>query len=310
MELKTHFNKFTFLVPCAGSTKEMNFARKSLPKIIKLEPSEIIFGMNDPTNPEIVDIIDTICKSEHYTSYRYVKVKPDANWNFQLAHVVWSCIEKSSNDVICVINIDESVKPELLKGANYVGRNNTVMYSAQAVPYMEKYSDVFKRISHQINLWFEPEPFRRFTGVFWVYRPYFMNFMDKSYYMSIRNGMDATLFEKGELSEYNIIYSRKYSSTSLDIDHDALPQIQVLTGIWNYVHHIYDKRSKIIGHKRWAKLASLKTGTPWKYKGYIYAMKHFEDSLVQKASKKSKFDYIALWKSSSHEIAKLIDKIT
>ena len=251
----------------------------------------------------------TICKSEHYTSYRYIKVKSDANWKFQLAHVIWSCIDKSSNDILCVMNIDESLKPEMLKGANYVGKKNVVMYSAQGVPYMEKYSDVFKRIVHQINLWFEPEPFKRFTGVYWIYRPYFMDFMDKSYFMSIHNGTDMIIFDNAESSKYDVIYSRKYSHTLLDIDHDMLPKIQFLTGIWNFVHHIYDKRSKIIGHKRWAKLASIKTSTPYKYKGYIYAMKHSENTIVQKATKKSKNEYISLWKSSSHEIAKLIDSV-
>ena len=223
------------------------------------------------------------------------------------AHVL--CINKSSNDIICTINVDESVKSEILKGANYVGKKNIGVYSAQGVPYMGKYSDVFKRIVHQINLWLEPKPFKRFTGVYWIYRPYFMNFMDKSYYMSIQNGSDTAIFDKVESSKYDVIYSRKYSHTLLDIDHDMLPQIQFLTGIWNSVHHIYDKRSKIIDHKRWAKLASIKTSTPYKYKGYIYAMKHPENTIVQKAAKKSKNEYITSWKSSSHEITKLVDSV-
>ena len=133
--------------------------------------------------------------------------------------------------------------------------------------------------------------------------------MDESYYMSIHNGSDMAIFDKAESSKYNVIYSRKYSHTLLDIDHDLLPQIQFLTGIWNFVHHIYDKRSKIIGHKRWAKLASIKNITPYKYKGYIYAMKHSESTIVQKAAKNFKNEYILLWKSSSPEIAKLVDGV-
>ena len=56
--------------------------------------------------------------------------------------------------------------------------------------------------------------------------------MDESYYMSIHNGSDMAIFDKAESSKYNVIYSRKYSHTLLDIDHDLLPQIQFLTGIW------------------------------------------------------------------------------
>ena len=309
MKSKSHFNKFTFIIPFAGATKEIELAKKTIPKMIKLEPSEIIFGIDDDLDVKIIDKIDTICKSKHYTSYRYIKVKSDPNWKFQLAHVLWSCMNKSSNDIMCTINVDESVKPEILKGANYVGKKNIVVYSAQGVPYMGKYSDVFKRIIHQINLWFEPEPFKRYTGVYWIYRPYFLDFMDKSYYMSIHNGSDMAIFDKAESSKYDVIYSRKYSHTLLDIDHDLLPQIQFLIGMWNFVNHTYDKRSKIIGHKRWAKLASIKTSTPYKYKGYIYAMKHSENSIVQKAAKKSKNGYIALWKWPSSEIAKLVDSV-
>ena len=309
MKSKVHLNKFTFIVPFAGTTKEIDFAKKTIPKMIELEPSEIIFGIDDVLDLKTIDKIDTICKSKNYSSYRYIKVKFDANWKFQLAHVLWSCINKSSNDIICTINVDESVKPEILKGANYVGKKNIGVYSAQGVPYMGKYSDVFKRIVHQINLWLEPKPFKRFTGVYWIYRPYFMNFMDKSYYMSIQNGSDTAIFEKAESSKYDVIYSRKYSHTLLDIDHDILPQIQFLIGMWNFVNHTYDKRSKIIGHKRWAKLASIKTSTPYKYKGYIYAMKHPENTIVQKAAKKSKNEYVTSWKSSSHEITKLVDSV-
>ena len=41
----------------------------------------------------------------------------------------------------------------------------------------------------------------------------------------------------------------------------------------------------------------------------IYAMKHSENSIVQKAAKKSKNGYIALWKWPSSEIAKLVDSV-
>ena len=251
----------------------------------RLNPSEVLFGMDWGGGADSSPI-----HADMFKQSRVIRVKK-SGWNMQLAKVMWDCILESSNDIICVINIDELVNPILMEGAGVVGVDGVALHSAQARPCIKTFRDKIRHMGYEKHISTAPEPFENFTGVFWLYRPYILKTIDSAKYSKIHNGSDGFIFHHVRKSRYDIVYSRKFSHTMLDYDNNTLPWRQFHDGVWSYTHNWPCPGRILRNVKTRTWFYSIIKKHPYFYRGWIWARDNKGSHAVSIAQKESFYEW-------------------
>lgn len=217
---------FSIVIPIRGTVKELKFMEKSIPSAIRLNPDEIVFGVDDHN---ITEKIKDICKKYNFTRYTFVIVEKDDSWNFQLANVVWKCYKHAANDVILSFDVDSVLTSNVLLGLDNIGRDGVAVLSFTKKLLIKSIGDVIKYMTYRARV---KKSDYVFSGVYWVYRPYFFELIKQEDYKKIRNGVDTFLTDTVLASKYKIITRKEIGVKSLDIQNEDYPWRQFQTGIW------------------------------------------------------------------------------
>ena len=291
---------FSIIMPVLGTEKELKFAEKSIPAIINLHPNEILFGIDASEDNTLISTLDQICNKYRFSRQRYVVTKHDKNWNMPLSHIFWDCINASKNNKILIVNVDSLVLSPIMSGYDVVGTSNIAAHTAPAMHYAKTIRDKIKTycqkliISRMNDAW---------SGVIWIYRPYFLKCADFENYQKIYNGSDSFIIESIKNNQdYRYVHSRKFSNKSLDYENNDLYWRQFAKGIYWYAH-LKDEIKIDSGLLKYIvmllyrfpnvgmRLYSFIFIHPYFFKGYQWASKHKDHQIVQTAEKNSRAEW-------------------
>ncbi len=294
------YNNFSVIMPILGTEKELKFAEKTIPAIINLHPQEIIFGIDAPENQTLISVINQICNKHGFNGQRYVSTKHDKTWNMPLSHIIWDCINASKNDKILMLNVDSLVLPSAMTGYDAVGTLNIVAHSAPAIHNVQTIRDKIKTYCYDLIM---SKMTDAWSGVIWIYRPYFFECIDFENYQKIYNGNDTFIIECIKKNKnYRYDYSNKFSNQSLDYENNDLYWQQFSKGIYWYAHSGDDIKidSKLIKYALTLmhkfpnigiRFYSFMFVYPYLFKGYQWASKHNDHNIVQIARKSSRAEW-------------------
>ena len=287
-------NDFSIIMPIVGTEKELKFAEKSVPAIINFNPDEIIFGIDAPEDQNLISTLDQICNKNGFDRQRYVTAKHDKNWNMQLCHIIWNCVAASKNDKMFMTNVDSVVLSSIMTGYDIVGTSNIAAHTSPTLHYVKTIRDKIKAYCYKLlmnrmnNAW---------SGVFWIYRPYFLKCINLENYKKIYNGSDTFIFDSIKNDKnYKYVCGKEFNNKSLDYENNDLYWRQFSKGIYWYAQSrnemqinsrlikymiIFLRRFPNIGMRFYSWLFI----RPYFFKGYQWASKHNEHKIVQLAKK-------------------------
>ena len=136
--------KFSIVMAFRDTPRECKFAAKSIPSAIRMDPDELIIGVDAPADESFLAHIDSLCGELSFKNYKIVKVEHSDEWNSHLAHIIWECYNACKNDKIFAFDVDSVIRPTILKGYDMVGRDKNAVVS-----FTKKL--LIKRPSHMIR---------------------------------------------------------------------------------------------------------------------------------------------------------------
>ena len=225
---------FSIVVPFRDTPKERNFARKSLSSAVRLKPSEIVIGMDKPVAESTVKYVEGIFEELSFRDYTILQIPRSAEWNFQLANVVWHCHKSCKNDKILTYNIDSILKPAILKGYDIVGKNETAVVSFIHKLLIKNASGLIRNVFYRYRV---RNRSHVFTGNYWIWRPYYFEDVDVEGLKKIQNGIDTYMYKRiVDRGLHKIVTLKDIGAHALDIQNEDMPWRQFQDGIWLYAH--------------------------------------------------------------------------
>ena len=230
--MKNISNNFSVIVPVLGTKKELKFAEKTIPVIINLNPHEIIFGIDAPEDQTLISILDQICVKNGFNRQRYVATKHDKTWNMPLCRIMWDCINACKNDKTLIVNVDSLVLPSIMTGFGIVGTLNIAAHTSPAIHHVKTIRDRIKIYCYKLLM---NKMSDAWSGVIWIYKPYFFKCVDPENYCKIHNGSDIFIIDSIKKNKnYRYVHSRKFSNQSLDYENNDLYWRQFSKGVYWY----------------------------------------------------------------------------
>ena len=298
--MKNMYHDFSIIMPILGTKKELKFAEKTIPAIINLNPHEIIFGIDAPEDQILVSTLNKICNENGFNRQQYVTTKHNKNWNMPLCHIMWDCINACKNDKTLIVNVDSLVLAPIMTGFDVVGTLNIAAHTSPAIHYVKTIRDRIKVYCYKL---FMNKMSDAWSGVFWIYKPYFFECVDPENYCKIYNGSDTFIVDSIKKNKkYKYIHSRKFSNQSLDYENNDLYWSQFSKGIHWYANSrdAIQVDSRLIKYvlkllhkfpRIGIRLYSFLFKYPYLFKGYQWASKHKDHKIVQIARKNSSFEW-------------------
>jgi len=222
---------FTIILPIKGTDEEFKFMEKSIPSAVKINPDQILFGLDYPLKSHIATKIDQLMNKYNYSNYLIIPVKNDGSWNFQLSNVVWNLYKLSRNDIILSFDIDSILRKEVMLGLDKIGENKTALISFTKKLFVKTIGDLIRYFSYRMivknsDYWV--------SGVYWVYRPYFFDVINLSEYKKIRNGVDTYLWKRilSKDNDYTMITRKEKGVNAMSPQNNDLDWRQFQDGVW------------------------------------------------------------------------------
>jgi len=218
---------FSIVLPVKGTEKELGFLPKAIKSACKLNPDEIVFGLDDD---KLIPILTDLCCRNNFIDYTFVVSPNNGNWQFNLANVIWHCYKHCKHDRILSFDVDSKVTGNVLLGLDEIGTNDIAVLSFTKKLLIRGLRDVIKYAAYRARV-------RRsnyvFSGVYWIWRPYFFDSIKLEKYQRIKNGIDTFLTETIlEEKKYVIKTRKEIGVICMDIQNEDYPWRQFQVGIW------------------------------------------------------------------------------
>ena len=298
--------KFSVVVPLRSTPKEMELAKKSISSIVRLKPNEIVIGMDKPVAESVIKRIEIIFEEQSFMDYKILQIPRSAEWNFQLANVIWHCYKSCKNDKIWTCYIDATLRSEVLKGYDIVGKNEVAVVSFTYRLLIKNIGQLIRYAFYRYRVRIDSDVF---TGNYWMWRPYYFEDVDIEGLKKIQNGTDTYMYKRiVDRGLHKIVTLKDIGVDALDIQNEDMPWRQFQDGIWLYTHPeligtYYKKssfnriRSRIIRGMNRIMPFTVITRTvcyqyPWLLRGWRWARSHRYHETVQLASKLSHSEWM------------------
>lgn len=227
-------NDFTILLPIRGTEREKSFVERSVNSAIDLNPGEIIFALDDPSDEDIGVKITTICMEREFKDYKILELKRNEKWNFQLAYITVECYKTAKYDKILHFDIDSILRKEVMIGYDIVGKDNVAICSFTKKLLVRNLTELIRHTFYRLRV--RKDTFV-FSGVYWVFRPYYFKNIKEEEFMKIRNGIDTYMIDVILANKTHKIITRKEMGCNcLDIQNNDYPWRQFQDGVWWYSH--------------------------------------------------------------------------
>ena len=299
--------QFSIVMPFRDTPRERKFAEKSIPAAIKLNPSEIVIGVDAPTVKSFLDNIHNKCKQESFVRIKIMEVRRSNKWNFQLANVIWNCYKACSYDIILASDVDTTLLPTILRGYNMIsGHSENAVVSFTKRLLIKTPSDLIRHISYRLRIrvstW-------TFSGVYWLYRPSYFEDVDLKGMQSITNGIDTYMVGRiMSVGRHKIVTLKDIGSISMDYQNEDYPWRQFQDGIWYGANRKTFRRSRTSStgssaiRRTISRVLDLNPSLailikvmayqhPWLLRGYLWAIMHPKHTAVSVARDSTFYDW-------------------
>ena len=288
--------KFSIVMPFRDTPRERKFAEKSIPSAIALGPDELIIGVDAPAHESLLSLISDLCSKYGFSKYRALQVPRSKEWRFQLANIIWHCYKESRHDRILAFDVDSVLRPAVMRGLNEVGNNNAAIVSFTKKNLVDGLGGLVRYVSSRLRV--KRSSFV-FTGIYWIYRPYYFEDVDMDGMMSIGNGIDTHMVNRvTDLGRHKILMLKEIGVDCMDLQNEDYPWRQFQDGIWHYANKEQLKlrrdgpltRSDLLIHavkKRFPFLSVLARSAaywhPWFLRGWLWARRNSSHDAVVSA---------------------------
>lgn len=271
---------FTIVTAFKGARRELQYVTRSVTSMIRLQPKEIIFAMDENPPSEAVKLIHDTCNAAGFTRYMIIGYPVRAGWRLQLANTVFHAYMDARTDRILCCDIDTRLTKAVLIGRNIVGDKVALCSFTKRYP-VNGPGRLLRYIMYRINV-------RRrkwtFSGVYWIWkRSYFMN-VDEHRIARIRNGIDTFLVHSIKDKGWHDIVTRKeIGAVSMDRSSEDYDWAQFKLGLW------YGARKKGL---RYCLAVGLLYWHPGVIRGWLWARRNPERSESRYARDYSLTDWL------------------
>ena len=296
---------FSIVIAFRDTPRERDFARKSIPSAASLKPSEIIVGMDKPVAKSTIEYVEGIFEELSFRDYTILQVPRSAEWNFQLASVIWHCYKACKNNKVLAFDIDSVLRPDVLKGYNMIGENGNAVVSFTKKLLIENISDRIRYTSYRYRVRIRSNVF---SGIYWIWLPYYFEDIDIEEFQEIQNGIDTYMVKCIEdKGKHNVVTLKDIGVDCLDIQNEDIPWRQFQDGIWLFAHpevngachqktlfnsirgNIIRKLNRVMPFTALARTICYQH--PWMLRGWRWAKSHRDHEIVQMASEQSLLEW-------------------
>ena len=296
---------FSIVIAFRDTPRERDFARKSIPSAVSLKPSEIIVGMDKPVAKSTIEYVEGIFEELSFRDYTILQVPRSAEWNFQLANVIWHCYKTCKNNKVLAFDIDSVLRPDVLKGYNMIGENGNAVVSFTKKLLIENISDRIRYTSYRYRVRTRSNVF---SGIYWIWLPYYLEDIDIEEFQEIQNGIDTYMIKCiGDRGKHNVVMLKDIGVDCLDIQNEDIPWRQFQDGIWLFAHpevngayhqktlfnsirgNIIRKLNRVMPFTALARTICYQH--PWMLRGWWWAKSHRDHEIVQMASEQSLLEW-------------------
>lgn len=259
--------------------REREFARKSIPSAIALNPSELLVGIDDDHSAtDLADYIRSI--GGDFEGLRIVTVPRSTEWQFSLANVVWNCYKACNHDAVLGFDVDTILRPAVMKGRYLVGRESVAVVSFTKRLFCRTVGDYVRYATYRLAV-------RRssyvFAGTYWVWRPYYFAAVDRNGFSKIANGVDGyMLYAINRDGRYVVLTLKDIGAKSLDYENEFYPWRQFADGVYwgancrnSTVHRALGIANVIYKSATYNKWGTLR--------GYWWGLRNYNSSACQAA---------------------------
>ncbi len=268
--------RFSIVLPIRD---EVDLFIRTFPYMLKLGADEIVICLDDPPNKKVEDCIRNtqhnlethgFPKGRGRTDVKVLYVGKNPEWGFHQAHVRRVGYQEAQHDLIFTLDVDVVVRPGVLKGLAHIGKNNIALASFNKLLNLKGPIDFFRSIEHQVRSRILGR--RGFTGLYWLYRPWYLELMPESLVKAIGNGEDTLLlYQLSKQTKYHRIHFPEIGAYCLTPNQEDLPWRQFETGVWLA---IWDRKGRLLNNTQRMFLRSIMSGHPHLLRGYFWAKRN------------------------------------
>lgn len=287
-------HKWSIVIPCRDTVWDRWCIAQSLPSARRLNPNEIILGVDHPANHSFLDVLTKLDPD-----VRIMQVERHRTWKLHPAHVVYECFMAASYDRILQLNADTVALPGVMDGLRIVGPGHPLVSTLEKLTVDRPIKLLRQTVSRIYHIKQNPPPP---SGTYWIYRPDMITSKVAKKMRSIHNGFDTVLVEA---AGDDILTMRSYGGRVLGDTQYDIPWRQAQNGIWLRGHYARHPRYFIR-----AILVSIVMIHPWVAWGWIWADRHPSHPAVKKAANLDFNQYSMLGSSLISDIRNWSDKDT
>ena len=202
-----------------------------------------MIGVDAPAYKSFLDLISKMCADNSFTNYRVLAVPKSDKWNFQLANIIWHLYKECRNDCILAFDVDSVLRPTVLRGLDFIGQDNTAVVSFTKKLFVKTVGDAIRNFVYRLRV---KRSQMVFSGIYWIYRPYYFNNVNIDGMRAIQNGIDTHMIKQIDKSNtHKILTLKDIGVGCLDPQNEDYPWRQFQDGIWYYVNrHTWIKSKK------------------------------------------------------------------
>lgn len=253
---------FSAIVAFRDTPQECKFAEISLPAIVSLKPDELIVGVDEPASDSLIFHIRSLCGS--YDAVRIVEVPKSDAWGFQQAHVHWHCYRECKHDRILLFDIDLILRDAVLGGLYLIGKDNIACVSYTKRALIKTLQDRIRYVFQRLRVRTTHDTF---SGLYWLWRPYYFEDIDMAGIRQIRNGVDMYTYDCVRRARRRVITQKTIGADCLDYANRDHPWRQFHDGMWYGANHT-------LRHFLRAIVTSALYQHQWIVRGYWWALRH------------------------------------
>lgn len=221
-------------MPFRDTPREREFAKKSIPSAIRLNPDEFVVGVDAPADDSLTDMIREICDAESFGRLRIIPVERSPEWKFQLANTIWHCYKACRNDAILAFDVDSTLRPAVLAGRDMVGTDDIAVVSFTKKLLISSMVDLLRYTFYR---WRVRTSGYVFAGIYWIHRPYYILNVPLDGLQNIRNGIDTYMTECiMKEGRHRIVTLKDIGVDCMDRQNGDYPWRQFQDGIWYYAN--------------------------------------------------------------------------
>lgn len=275
---------FTVTMAIRGTLREMESAPLALHSVSALGPAQLLVGLDEDAPPSLERMVrgNVACRLD------IIRVPRDPAWTAHFPHVTWDLITGAANDLILCTDADLILSKDILKDTGRPGTSNIAATTFSVRPAGPGLSNAWRRMVFPAR-WRLRRRLRgrkAFTGLYFIWRPFYMDLVQKDAMMSLRNGVDSLLWRAITRSKkYAHHFSGMVGASGLDDTTVNYPFYQFANGI-----KLAATKSPLCAAPYCAYHAAM-YAHPWYAYGYLWALAHPRHEVVRECAAAGEGDF-------------------